>query len=156
VTSTFCTPISRAAFTSAKISGRPRCPVARIMLWRAMSSRERRAGSVVLPLTSRTEGGGGAEPGAASARWGFFPERQLGSGAVDAPGGFVGGVDGGHPDDFASGASGKLNGDGIYSADGVIERDRSVGFDARHGAADDLRALGGGEVVGFEDKAGEP
>jgi len=52
-------PFRERAFTNAKISARPMCPVARIMLCLAISSMQRRAASETLPLESSTVIGGG-------------------------------------------------------------------------------------------------
>jgi hypothetical protein len=69
VTSTFGTFISRAAFTRAKISLRPRCPVANIMPCLAISSRQDRVASVSWPLWSSTVIRGGEMPIAEISRW---------------------------------------------------------------------------------------
>jgi len=73
--------------------------------------------------------------------------------AAFAAGGFVLRVDGGHPDDFRAGAAGDFDGDGIETADRVIERNSAVSGDAGDGLGDDLGAFGGGDVVGFQDEA---
>src|SRR5579872_1266185 len=76
----------------------------------------------------------------------FRPKGQLSCGAIDAASGFVCGVDGGHPDDLATGASCELGGVLIDSANGMVQGDAAEGINSRNGAALNLGMLGGEKV----------
>ena len=81
------------------------------------------------------------------------PERQLGVRPIHAAGGFVGGIHGGHPDDFGAGTAGQFDGYRIQPADAVIQRDGTESLDAGHGFGDHLGALRGRKVVRLQNES---
>ena len=135
VITTVFTPAANAPSTTANVSSRPRCAVARIRSWRAIVSSTSRVSGRSSPPSSRDLDRLDREAEPAQLVLELRPLRHLVAGLrLGAAGRLRRRVDRRHPDDARAFAGGDLDRERVHPADRPVQRDRPDRPHPGHGA----------------------
>src|ERR1700728_655621 len=136
----------RKDFVAAEVAGSQN----HVMFGDQVNAGERLIRNRALVVDGRN--GGGGDTGSGQFPLDLRPEGELVTVDFGAAGGFVGCVDGRHPDERTTAAAGDLHDDGVEATNAVVEGNGATHVDAGHGFGNNFGAFHSGQIVRLEDE----